>query len=98
MSNNNGRLLSASKARGTPKVLIPVRMGYLDLMNGAPYPQEYETAIKWWQNNYNAGRLIAAEVKASGAKVKWPANTILPKAIQEISKHVARELQPMAAQ
>lgn len=98
MSNVTIKGMKSSAARKKPHIVAPVRMGFIDAMNGRPYSPEYETAQQWWQQNYNQGRLIGIECKASGIKAKWPANTILPESIRRVSQHVARELQPMAAQ
>jgi hypothetical protein len=94
--NDTGKRISSAKARKSPHLLAPLKIGYFDAMNGAPYTAEYETAKQWWQHNYNQGRLIAAEFKADGIMVKWPPNTILPKIIQDKSKLVARTLRRMA--
>jgi hypothetical protein len=98
MSNVKFKGMKASAARKKPSILAPMRMGFIDAMNGAPYSPEYETAKQWWQQNYNQGRLVAIECRASNIKAKWPANTILPKLIQEISQYVARDLRQMPAQ
>jgi hypothetical protein len=98
MTNVKTRDVKSAEVRKKPHLVAPVRMGFVDAMNGKPYSPEYETAKQWWQQNYNQGRLIAIECKANGIKAKWPANTILPKLIQEISQYVARDMRPMPAQ
>jgi hypothetical protein len=98
MSNVTNKGIKASAARKKPHVIAPMRMGFIDAMNGAPYSPEYETARRWWQQNYNQGRLVAIECKAGNIKAKWPANTVLPKLIQEISQYVARDMRQMPAQ
>jgi hypothetical protein len=98
MTNVKTKDVKPADARKKPHIVAPVRMGFVDAMDGKPYSPEYETAKQWWQQNYNQGRLIAAECKASNIKAKWPANTILPELIRQVSQHVARELQPMPAQ
>jgi len=98
MTNVKTKDVKSADARKKPHIVAPVRMGFVDAMNGKPYSPEYETAKQWWQQNYNQGRLIAAECKASNIKAKWPANIILPKLIQEISHYVARDMRQMPAQ
>jgi hypothetical protein len=98
MSNVTLKGITFSAARKNPHVIAPMRMGFIDAMNGAPYAPAYETAKQWWQQNYNQGRLVALECKVNGINAKWPANTILPKSIEQISQHVARELRRNAAE
>ena len=95
MSNVTLKGIKASAARKKPHVIAPMRMGFVDAMNGAPFSREYETSPQWWQQNYNQGRLVAIECKVSNIKAKWPANIILPKSIQYVSQRVAGELRPM---
>jgi hypothetical protein len=98
MSNVTLKGINASAARKKPHLVAPMRMGFIDAMNGAPYAPAYETAKQWWQQNYNQGRLIAIECKAGNIKAKWPANTILPKSIEQIAQYVARELRKTTAE
>jgi hypothetical protein len=92
MSNERRRPITPRDARRKSHVLIPVRLGYLDGIHGRPYAQDHERAEPWWQHNYAAGRLIAAECRALGTPVAWPASTALPRRIEEISRLVAYSL------
>lgn len=80
MTSGNRPTEKAKRAR-TPAlcpIAAAIHEGWEDRRAGRGYPSDFDARTPSAQNNYEAGRRLAASIAPHGSPPKWPRNRLFP--------------------
>lgn len=86
MANSRDRSITLNKNDNDQRHLIgALRDGYRDAHEGKGFRKQYETAMDWYQKNYERGRLLVVGLRGMGvAPPVWRETVLFPNKLKAI--------------